>query len=326
MSKTESADRRTKRLILLKEWQDRSIRVTQVIFVVSILIVFAIAAVPGFISGSTFRAFLVDENDPAELREWSSQIPQWEKQARELSPKALLLAATLNLAGLLSFITASLAYGSEKRKTMNSLERTMIIDSLVRRAQSGDYGYHKGVETILRDFNINQWDMEAWPAWQPLVEQEHKEIWGKFRERFEFNFDNTPAIKEPIPSVTYKIKSHKNLQECLLSCLRRLIPESDWVYALDYQYLDEDGYPEDVSYKFYPHIPFKLGPSGEWPIITILRQSVYYVFLHNSFDFGVFLNEKENTMCIFGEKLLLEVDKEKPILFDTVLRTNGSKV
>jgi hypothetical protein len=47
--------------------------------------------------------------------------------------------------------------------------------------------------------------------------------------------------------------------------------------------------------------------------------------LDRGFDWGIFWNPDEETMCVFGEKLIAEVIKEKPVVFDKILRTNGHK-
>jgi hypothetical protein len=48
-------------------------------------------------------------------------------------------------------------------------------------------------------------------------------------------------------------------------------------------------------------------------------------FWRNIFIFGVFGHPWEHTICVFGESLLIKVDKQKPVLFNTLLRTNGIK-
>jgi len=77
-------------------------------------------------------------------------------------------------------------------------------------------------------------------------------------------------------------------------------------------------------YKFYPHIPFQLNEENEWPV-PMLPDGFYYAFLEKHFNFGVFGHPWEQTICVFGESLLIQVDKQKPVLFNTLLRTNGIK-
>jgi hypothetical protein len=177
--------------------------------------------------------------------------------------------------------------------------------------------------------------IDAWPAWLLLPEQKHKEIWDKFRQRFEFNISVFPAIKEPVPSVTYWITnynddSYEYLQKSLSRYFQHLIPEGEWIYVIDWRYPVDKEYDEgqDISYKFYPHLsgdcPVNLLSEGYWG--NNYRGENFYIFTERNFEFGVFGNTQEQTMCVFGESLLNEVEKEKAILFDRVLRRNGLEI
>ncbi len=179
-------------------------------------------------------------------------------------------------------------------------------------------------------------------AWIPLTfdDEEHKNIWDKFY--YEFNFrasiytKDWPGIKEPNPSVTYSIsniyggengeghydKLNKNLQDCFLVYFQALTKDDDWIFVLDWQH---------TTHKFYPHIHFDLVSLynelpvpllNEWPT-PILPNGDYFIFLEPNLEFGVFGHPWEQTMCIFGQKLIDLVEKNPPLLFTKKLRVNG---
>jgi hypothetical protein len=103
--------------------------------------------------------------------------------------------------------------------------------------------------------------------------------------------------------------------DMFLKCFKALVCEDEWIYALDWQH---------PSYKFYPHLPFSLNKFGEWPI-PILPNGDYYIFLQRAFNFGVFGHPWEETICVFGEKLLSLLGRNRPLLFSDIIRENGQK-
>jgi len=188
--------------------------------------------------------------------------------------------------------------------------------------------------------------INGWPAWQLVTGQEHTEIWDKFKQQFEFH-DVVPKnwppkegdwqkIKEPVPSITYRVEDmdyereerpdhldylNQESQEVFLQHFQNITPEGDWIYAL---HIDESPSINLNIYKFYPHTSFQLDESNEWPV-PMLPDGFYYAFLEKHLNFGVFGHPWEQTICVFGEKLLSQVDKQEPMLFNTILRTNGIK-
>lgn len=180
-------------------------------------------------------------------------------------------------------------------------------------------------------------------AWIPLSfdDEEDKNIWNNFR--YEFNFrastdkKHWPGINEPTPSITYSIsdiydqgeehyqKLNKNLQDSFLAYFKALINQDGWIYVLDWQH---------TTHKFYPHIPFDLVSLynelpvpllNEWPT-PILPNGDYFIFLEPNLEYGVFGHPWEQTMCIFGQKLIDLVEKNPPLLFTKKIRVNGKSL
>ncbi len=55
-------------------------------------------------------------------------------------------------------------------------------------------------------------------------------------------------------------------------------------------------------------------------MIPVLPNGDYYVFLSPELDWGWFGHPWEQTICIFGERLLAAVAENPPTLFTQVLR------
>jgi Protein of unknown function (DUF2716) len=152
-------------------------------------------------------------------------------------------------------------------------------------------------------------------AWELLSETEYDTVWDKFYEQFDFkpsvHRQDFPSIKEPSPSITFEFNFPvsfeilNDLDDKTLSAFVSLTEEKNALYALDWQH---------SSYWFRPYLPFT-----EWRI-PVLPNGDYYIFLAEDFSFGLFGHPWEQTICVWGEKLLTEFKKNKPLLFDRIAR------
>src|SRR5690606_17536483 len=162
-------------------------------------------------------------------------------------------------------------------------------------------------------------------AWIELKGTEENYIWDRFFTQFNFipsvKKENWQGIMEPTPSVTYEI-SHVykedneqfkiinfNLMESVLKCFQNLLSKEEYLYALDWQH---------KCYKFYPHLPFEL-EFDEW-IVPLIPDGDYHIFLEKDLHFGIFGHPWEQTMCVFGEELIVNIEKLKPTLFTNIVR------
>jgi hypothetical protein len=170
-------------------------------------------------------------------------------------------------------------------------------------------------------------------TWIELDGQSRKEVWDRFYRDFVFHpsIDRQwwPGIREPVPSETYSISEvyggneahyarlNRDLQDWGVRSLKALLPsDGEWVYALDWQH---------PCYRFYPNRPFALDTFGEWPV-PILPNGDYYIFLHPNFDWGIFGHPWEQTMCVFGERLLSVLCSDRAALLTCLVRRNGGPV
>ena len=322
--------RAANRLVHFKEWQDRSCKFTWILFLILIAVAFVFFCLYPMAS-----AFLYNEDDPIQTAKWSHNVASYIGRVWNIFKYPIFSGIALFVCGVISSCGALLAYRAEKRKTIEAPGRVDVMNILIYRLRNKDLGYHQGVEIILRDFGIFPFYLNIWPTWQPFIYRETTEIWNKFCRKFEFKTGNVPAIKEPTPSVTYNINDlfdyltkYSNLQECLLAYFRHTTSKGDWVYALDWQDDDEDGYGGYIEgHKFYPHVPIVATHFTDWPIelLPAAGDRNYYAFLDTEFNNGVFWNPIEATMCIFGDELISEVNMKKPIVLNAVFRFDGTK-
>jgi len=155
-------------------------------------------------------------------------------------------------------------------------------------------------------------------AWEPLTQSEYDAVWDNFYEQFNFKptvYPNEfPSIKEPVGSVTYQFEypSAENEDNVIddvnqkgLIAFQKLVLPDEAIYALDWQH---------DCYWFYPHSSF-----NEWRI-PIFPDGDYSIFLTKDFSFGIFGHPWEQTFCVWGDKLLAELQRNKPFLFEKAIR------
>jgi hypothetical protein len=174
-------------------------------------------------------------------------------------------------------------------------------------------------------------------AWTELTEKELDEVWERFFRPVSFRTGLDPAdwpgIVEPSPSVTYRFEypvddlDFDNLHDCALAAFRQCLESGDRMYAIDIHH---------PSYWFTPHVPIEawsppgfwertlepgtpVRPADRWPV-PVLPNGDYYIFLARDFSWGIFGHPWEQTMCVFGERLLAAFDARQPLLFRDVLR------
>src|SRR5262245_136478 len=152
-------------------------------------------------------------------------------------------------------------------------------------------------------------------AWKTLDDDEHREVWDRFGERYEFSPSIDPnhiSIAEPSPSVTYNIsqdfdseEKRTDLEGKVLAGLRSQTSPAERIYVLDWQHL---------CYWLYPHMSF-----DDW-FIPALPNGDYYIFLAEDFRFGIFGHPWEWTSCVWGKGLLAFFESNRPELWDSKRR------
>ena len=163
-------------------------------------------------------------------------------------------------------------------------------------------------------------------TWEVLTADEYEAVWTRFDLRFDFRPSTTswPGFREPADSVTYHVGhvygdperyQRLTLDLCrrLLTALRRCVAPNAFVHVLDWQH---------ESYRFYPHVPFEFESEADWRVPP-LPNGDYYIFVDPELAFGVLGHPWEQSMCVFGARLLDAVAHHMPALFDRPIRSGG---
>ncbi len=160
------------------------------------------------------------------------------------------------------------------------------------------------------------------PAWIELAEREEDEVWTNVFDYLAFNpsvhAKNFPGFTEPAPSLTYSFRDiwgenyaalNSDLETKALAIFRQATSAEEFIFALDWQHR---------CYKFYPH---RVGVEGckAW-LIPPLPNGDYAVFLEKSFAYGWLGHPWEQTICLFGQPILLALESHPPQVFRNTLR------
>jgi hypothetical protein len=171
-------------------------------------------------------------------------------------------------------------------------------------------------------------------AWSSLPREEADAVWDEFYSRFKFrpsvNRDDWPGIVEPTPSATYSLAdgfqrvrdrnellaNGSELNVAMLDAFRSCTAEEEQLYVLDWQH---------PCFRFQPHREF---PSAEWSQweTPVFPDGDYYIFLQQSFEFGTFGHPWEQSLCVFGQRLLEAFNSKSVRWLGPVIRRDGKAV
>lgn len=152
-------------------------------------------------------------------------------------------------------------------------------------------------------------------GWVEMTYKEIDEIWERFFERFDFNpnVDEFPTIDEPTPSVTYSLLNETEIKptiidEIILNALRRHTKPASRVAWLDWQH---------ICFWLHPH------QATSFDVITnSLPWGDYSIFVEPKFDFGIYGEPHEQTLCVFGAELVKNISIELDPILNRVREKN----
>ncbi|GAA2617538.1 DUF2716 domain-containing protein [Streptomyces axinellae] len=155
---------------------------------------------------------------------------------------------------------------------------------------------------------------------------EHDALWDSFGRQFAFkpSVETYPGIREPSASVTWHLgalqdgldrAAVKQLQGIIESGLLACVRPDELLHWLDRHH---------AGYRFDPR---RVGGSGRprWPG-SAYPDGDYYLYLTADLRLGTFGHPWEESLCVFGEELLAEVEEPLTALLGTVLRRGGRHV
>jgi hypothetical protein len=142
-------------------------------------------------------------------------------------------------------------------------------------------------------------------AWAELGPREYDEYWAAFESRFGFRAgvspQTWPAIREPIPSVTFDLSvigdgprrgaAYDAINVEALRAFVWALPETDLI-VLDWNH---------PAYRFWP-AKQALAWRPDWRV-PVYPNGDYYAFLTPDLMEGTFGHPWEQTLCVIGERL-----------------------
>ena len=168
-----------------------------------------------------------------------------------------------------------------------------------------------------------------------IGKEEYNEIWNKFYDIFDFKPSiykkDWPTFNVVKPSITYDIsdfynqqsfedayKFYDDLHKKSLMAFRECSLECEKLYALDWHHSCYEFDPwqeiEKIEFEYADGSKIK-----KWPI-EVLPNGDYYIFLASDFRWGILGHPWEKSMCVFGQELIDSFEKNKPLLFNKIIR------
>ncbi|MGO4548038.1 DUF2716 domain-containing protein [Paenibacillus sp. 2TAB23] len=159
-------------------------------------------------------------------------------------------------------------------------------------------------------------------GWILLTDEEEKELWSKFNKVFHPrpsksifpSYIPTPFIQYDI-SNCYTEEFIQDFEDKAASAFQNCTTPGEHIYALDWQH---DCYLVDARKEFPRHVPWRVD-NGEW-IISIYPDGDYHFFLASDFSWGILGHPWENTITIYGDKLLSCFSKTQPMMLHKVIK------
>ena len=161
-------------------------------------------------------------------------------------------------------------------------------------------------------------------SWASIPSQEEDAIWKRFYSRYDFrpSVSAFPAINEPTHSLTFSISAAfaspvdaeqltHDLDDAALRVFSSLVGSNGRIIALDWQH---------ECYYFKP-----LLFDGGWAIPTFPNGD-YCIFLSEDMNDGWFGHPWEETICVFGQRAIANLESKRPRLFSSPIRRNGRSI
>ncbi len=153
--------------------------------------------------------------------------------------------------------------------------------------------------------------------WIEFTDKEDEQIWDKIYSELKFSpsLSIFPSFKVPSPFVTYDIshcfgESINDLESKALQAFQEITASNEYIMALYWQH---------ECYWVNPHVEFERNEFDEW-IIPVFPNGDYYFFIQKDFKWGYLGHPWEKSITIFGKELIESFDRNKPKMFQNILR------
>jgi len=159
--------------------------------------------------------------------------------------------------------------------------------------------------------------------WTELDESLYDQVWDKVYKDFRFNpsvhEEEWPSFIPPSQFITFDISKlygsefdelMKDLEHCIIKSFKEITHKDEFIYALDWHH---------TAYWYNPHFENPSDEFGRWPV-SIHPDGDYYFYIKQDFSWGYLGHPWEHSVCLYGEKLLLAVERNMPKLFKKIIR------
>ncbi|UYZ24415.1 DUF2716 domain-containing protein [Mesobacillus jeotgali] len=162
--------------------------------------------------------------------------------------------------------------------------------------------------------------------WIELTQSEEDKVWKQVHTKFLFkpSISAFPSFYVPNPFSTYDISrylngsldleeldfNYKDLEEKAISAFQKVTNNGEYFYSLDWQH---------PGYWVNPFLEFPKDEFNEW-IIPIVPDGDYNFFIQEDFQWGFLGHPWEGSITIFGKELIEAFEKDRPEMFNTILR------
>ncbi|WP_064257441.1 DUF2716 domain-containing protein [Rhodococcus sp. HS-D2] len=151
------------------------------------------------------------------------------------------------------------------------------------------------------------------PGWTILGEKHRSQYWDRFTDRFGFRPGTSeatwPAIAEPAPSITFDLTAPADIEGAWSSRFDAVNAEALRCFVTEFA-----GDPTFVVLD-WQHTCYRLDaavhastPDTEWRV-PVYPNGDYYIFLREDLSEGTFGHPWEQTLCVFGERLLASLGR-----------------
>jgi Protein of unknown function (DUF2716) len=158
--------------------------------------------------------------------------------------------------------------------------------------------------------------------WLKLSNLEYEQVWDKVYDKLKFkpSISKFPSFKVPTPFITYDVSlcfgqsedqdAYDNLEEKAIVVFKENTAIDEYIYALDWQH---------ECYWINPHLEIQKNKFDEWSV-PIFPNGDYYFFLQKNFEWGYIGQPWERSITVFGKELIDGFEKQKPRMFQKILR------
>ena len=152
-------------------------------------------------------------------------------------------------------------------------------------------------------------------GWREMSHGQENDVWSRFQERF--GYPNGRTFQTPASATTWDVsiaylrgtdvlnELESDLAQKTLAAFQECVEPHEEIFALDWNH---------PCYYLDPHGGMSGAPLSSWAV-PILPNGDHYIYLAQDFRFGIVGNCVDQTICVFGQRLLDALSRRTPLIF-----------